>query len=232
MPMNELNENVLREEASAALTIAEEGRSILNERDFVNAGNFLKVIKERKDRIVAYWKPKKEQAQALHKSLVAAEKELLEPLEKADAIIRRGMLDYQKEQDRIREEAERERRRLEEEAARKAEEARRLVEEANRKEELDEDDVSILLLAEAESQAAVAQVVPPPPPPAKVAGISKTTIWKARVVDDKVVPVSVMGIMIRPIDQTALNKLAMLSKGESQIPGVEFYPDDRLNVRY
>lgn len=217
--------------ATDALTVAK-CSAVKTATDYIEAGNFLKVIKERSARIVAYWKPKKDQAAALHKSLVAAEKELLAPLEQAESIIKAGMLAYQKEQDRIRQEAERERRRQEEDARMKMEEARRLVAEAQQKEELDEADVEILLMAQAEVDAAESAIAPPPPPAAKVQGVSTRKTWKARVVNDKLVPVAMMGITLRPVDMTALNRLAVASSGGAEVPGVEFFQEESVSVRY
>lgn len=229
--MNEMNESELRIEALDALNSARE-MQVLNDDDYVAAGNYLKVIKERVSRITAYWKPKKEQAQTLHKSLVAAEKELLAPLEQADSAIRSSMLAYQKEQERIRAEIERERRRKEEEAARVAAEAARLAEEAGRKDELDQDDVDILRMAQADAERmqAEAAMAPVAPPAARVAGVTTRKVWKARIVDDKLVPISISGFMLRPIDMTALNRLA--NGGTTQIPGVEFYQEETMQVRY
>jgi seryl-tRNA synthetase len=204
---------------------------VMTYNDYVAAGNYLKVIKERAQKIADYWRPKKEQAAALHKSLVAAEKELLAPLETATAAIKSRMLDYQREQERIRQEQIREQERMAAEARRKAEEAARLAEEASWKDELDDADVDILRMAQAEVDTAVA-AIPQVDPKAKVVGISTRKVWKARVVDDKAVPVAMMGIMLRPIDMTALNRLAVASSGGAEVPGVEFYQDESMSVRY
>lgn len=201
--------------------------------DFISAGNARKALKYALKQITDYWAPKKDQAFQLHKSLVAAEKEMIAPLEKADKIIDQRMTEYRREQERIRQEAERERRRLEEEARRAAEEAARLAAEAAQKDELDDDDVEILRMAQAdlERTQTVAEVAPIAPPPVKMQGISVRRIWKARVINDAAVPISIMGAVIRPIDLSALNKLAVASSGKIEVPGVEFYQEESTQVR-
>ena len=59
-------------------------------------------IKARK----AYFKPLKDQAHTLHKSLVAAEKESLKPYEDAKSVLMASSLAYEQEQERIRKEKE------------------------------------------------------------------------------------------------------------------------------
>ncbi len=230
--MTQTNEIELQQSTQHALEIA--SKTIVTcDDDYREAANARKWVKDVVVKIKKYWEPKKDQAYQLHKSLVAAEKEMLQPLEKADKEIDQRMSDYRREVERKRQEAERERRRIEEEARKKAEEAQRLADEAATKEELDDDDVEILMIAQQEAEAAQSAVLPfePAPDVAKVDGISVRKTWKARVVNDALVPVSVAGIVIRPIDQSALNKLAVASKGGFKCPGVEFYQDEITQVR-
>jgi hypothetical protein len=56
-------------------------------------------------------------------------------------------------------------------------------------------------------------------------GISLRRRWKARVVDSSKVPSEFAGITLRPIDQTALDRLAAASEGKARVPGVECYQD-------
>jgi hypothetical protein len=201
--------------------------------DYEAAGNARKNIKYTLKQIAEYWEPKKDQAFKLHKSLVAAEKEMTAPLEQADKIIDSRMGEYRREQERIRQEEERERWRREEEARKAAEEAARLAAEAGQKDELDDDDCELLRMAQADVERAELAVDAAPPlgAPLKMQGISVRKVWKARVVNDALVPVSVAGIVIRPIDQSALNKLAAASSGRFECPGVAFYQEEVSQVR-
>ena len=48
---------------------------------------------------------------------------------------------------------------------------------------------------------------------------------------DAAVPAYVNGMELRKINQTALDALARMSKGEASIPGVEFYQDTTISVK-
>lgn len=235
------NEGELRVSAQCAMETASK-TIVRSDDDYRAAATARKEIKDVANKIKEYWAPKKDQAFQLHKSLVAAEKEMLQPLEKADKEIDSRMSDYRKEIERQRQEAERERKKAEEEArkaieeaCRKKEEAQRLADEAASKEELDDEDVEILLMAQQEASEA-ASVIPAYQPAvmpevAKVDGVSVRKTWKARIVDDEIVPVSLAGMIIRPVDQSALNRLAVMSKGNLKCPGVEFYQEENTQIR-
>ena len=206
---------------------------VLSQTDYERAGETRKDIKAMLSSIKNYWGPKKDQAHQLHKALVQAEKDMTSPLEQADKMIDQRMGEYRREIERQRMEAEKERRRIEEEARRAAEEAQRLIDEASQKEELDEDDAEILMIAreEVETKIAAYESIKEAPAEVKMQGISVRRTWKARVVDPGLVPISVAGIMIRPIDESVLNKIAVNSKGAFECPGVEFYQEESTQVR-
>lgn len=242
--MSELmtSEARLKTEAMSALDYAK-AMNIVDANSYEGAGGVRRDIKVTLKKITDYWGPKKDQAFQLHKSLVAAEKEMTRPLEDADKVIDDLMKDYRREQERIRREAEAERnrleaeqRRLEAEAAMKAAEAARLVEEAGHCDELDDEDVEILRMAQAEAAQAqqAADAVPEYtyiPDAPKAYGVSVRRIWKAQIVDPSLVPVEIAGIILRPVDEKALNRLAVASQGRFNCPGVEFYQDESTQVR-
>ena len=226
-----MNEIELKSTTDTALATAK-SMVVTNQDEFMTAGNYRKDLKLVQQNIKNYWAPKKEQAFALHKSLVQAEKDMLIPLEQADKLVDQRMGDYRREIERQRIEAERERQRKEYEARKAAEDAQRLIDEASKKEELDEADAEILMIAQEDVttkiEAFEASVVPEA---AKMDGISVRRTWKARVINPALVPISVAGIVIRPIDESALNKLAVTSKGGFECPGVEFYQVESTAVR-
>ena len=207
--------------------------TVQSQQDYERAGNVRKDIKAMIKNIQSYWKPKKDQAYQLHKSLVQAEKDMITPLDAADKLIDSHMTTYRKEIERQRYEAEQARLRAEAEARRAAEEAQRLIDEAAQKESLDDDDAEILMIAQEDVTTKIAayESIQPIPEAAKMQGITVTKTWKARIVDPSIVPVSIAGIMIRPIDESALNKLAVTSKGAFECPGVEFYQEESTRVR-
>lgn len=206
---------------------------VKSQNDYEMAGNVRKDIKAMVKSIQSYWSPKKQQADQLHKSLVQAEKDMVTPLESADKLIDTSMTAYRKEIERQRYEAEQARLKAESEARKAAEDAQRLLNEAMRKDELDEDDAAILMMAESdlEAKAKFAESINTAPAEVRMQGITVTRTWKARIVDQSIVPISIAGIMIRPIDESALNKLAVTSKGAFECPGVEFYQEESTRVR-
>ncbi len=227
------NETTLRE---TALTTLEQANQVLvkDNRDYENAGWMRREIKTAVKNITDYWKPLKDAAYAQHKALVARETEMLNPLKQADKIVESRMLDYYREQERIRREAEQERLRQEAEARRAAEEAARLLEEASQAEdgEIDEDTAEILSLAQTQADEAAAAVEPLYVDPApKAFGMAVKHVWRARIVDASLVPIEVAGVVIRPIDEKVLNKLAVTSQGKFKCPGVEWYQEAQTAVR-
>ena len=228
----ENNELVLKSEATGVLNAAM-SITVMSQHDYEYAGNQRKEIKSVLKNINDYWDPKVNQAYQMHKTLVASKKEMTAPLDRADQIIDTKMGNYRREVERLRIVAERERLRVEAEARKAAEEAQRLLDEASQKDELDDDDVAILQMAQADLHNAelLTDVAPVVPESAKMQGITVVKTWKARITDESIVPVAIMGAVIRPVDLSALNKLAAFSGGKVICPGVEFYQEESTRVR-
>ncbi len=237
------NELALRENTTSMREIAL-GVTIVDDHDYESAGWIRRDIKSTVKRVQDYWAPLKQAAYDQHRAIVAREAEFLTPLKEADKIVESRMLDYYREQERIRREAEIERRRQEEDRRRQEEAARRAAEEAARllaeaaqdpDGEIDEDTAAILTIAQAQADEAAAAVVEAEPvyiPSApKAYGMAVKKVWRARIVDAALVPVEIAGIVIRPVDEKLLNKLAVTSQGRLQCPGVEWYQDEQTAVR-
>lgn len=213
------------EQKSSALKILEQAKllSINNATDYDGAAALTKQVKSLNKRIKDYWEPLKKSARASWQSLVDREKELLTPLEQAETEFKKKMAAYQR---KVQEE-ERAARLLAERL--KREEAERLLAEAEKAADEGREMESEILLSQAEiienSKPAV-QIQRP-----TATGISTRTIYKARVINEKQVPVEVAGVVIRPVDISAINKLAQASKGKLQIPGIEIYTEDSVSVR-
>jgi hypothetical protein len=213
------------EQKSSALKILEQAKlmNINTAQDYDGAAEFTKQVKKLSKRIKDYWDPLKKSARASWQSLVDREKELLSPLEKAEAEVKKKMADYQR---KVQEE-ERAARELAEKL--KREEAERLLSEAAKAAEQGNEMEAEILLAQAEimeaSQPAVQMQTP------KATGVSTRTLYRARIIDESKVPVEVAGVVIRPIDLSAVNKLAQASKGKVQIPGIEIYEEQSVAVR-
>ena len=84
-------------------------------------------------------------------------------------------------------------------------------------------------LAEERRQQAAEVYVPAPTVASKVEkpqGVSMKKLWKARVIDEKLVPREYL-----IVNEQMLNKVANATKGSLPIPGVQFYAEDVLASR-
>jgi F0F1-type ATP synthase membrane subunit b/b' len=196
--------------------------TIANNEDYEKGTALLKDIKARTKEVKDYWKEPKAAAQKAHKTLVAREAEMLKPLESAEAIVKRAMLEYTTAIEKARREAE--------EAARREREAeaQRLAEIAAQAEETGDEDTAEIMrdMAEAVPMPEVTAMEAPKPK-----GVSVRKTWKARVTDPKQVPTYFDGYELREINMTMLNNLARWKEGQMEIPGVEFYQDTSMSVR-
>ncbi len=213
------------EQKSSALKILEQAQylTITTAADYDSAAEFTKQVKNLSKRIKQYWEPLKKSARASWQSLVDREKELLTPLEKAEAEVKTKMAAYQRKA----QEEERAARLLAEKL--KREETERLLAEAARAAEEGREMESEILLAQAEIIETTQPTVQVQAP--KAMGVSTRTLYRARVIDEAKVPVKVAGVVIRPVDLSAVNKLAQASKGKIQIPGIEIYEEQSVAVR-
>ena len=195
---------------------------VTTEQDYKNAVEICKNIKFRMKQVEEYWDIPKSNSYKTWQDICAKAKQLLEPFANAEKEIKGKMVVWQKaklEEDRLLRE--------EQESYRKAEEER-LMALAVKADAEGEDEHSEYLVEQAEviHTAQFEQ-----PKQVKVIGSAARTIWKARVTNTELVPVTANGFVIRSIDIGMLNKLAVMTKGISTIPGVEFYEDISISVR-
>ena len=212
-------------EATGKLTVLEaRSMTIESHEDYEKAAQFLVEIKGRTKQIQDYWKGPKDAAYSAHKAVVQKEKDMLTPLAEAENIIKTSMAKYQAAVELARRQAEEEARRLQ------REEAERLMAQAVKAEESGDDQAATISMAMAEM---VEDMKPAPAitDPPKAAGISSSKVWKARIVDEKLVPAYVNGMEVRTINQAALNSIAKMSKGTATVPGIEFYEDTVISAR-
>ena len=215
-------ENELRAAGDVTVQTAK-AIKIADNAAYEDAGKFLVEIKQRAKKVEGYWKPLKEQANAAWKGIVEKEKAMLSPLTEAETAVKREMTRYSAEIEAQRRAAEAEARR------RQQEERDRLLAEAAAAEKNNP--------AAAAASFAMAEMVEDMAAPAvtaeapKAAGVSVRKTWKARVIKDGDVPITANGVVIRPIDTAALNKIARLTKGTAVIAGVEFYEEATTAVR-
>lgn len=215
-----MNEQVQKDWALVALSKSKE--LIINtQQDYDNAAEMCKDIKARIKQVQEYWKPLKEQAAKQHRDICAKEKQLLQPFTSAEADIKRKMTEYQRQK------MEEERLLREEQERWKKEETERLLKAAAEAEQEGKTEHSDYLVEMAEQTQ---NMQFEQPKQVKTSGTAVKKVWKARVVNEKLVPVEIMGTVIRPVDLSALDKLAKFSKGNMSVPGVEFYEDVQIAV--
>jgi hypothetical protein len=143
-------------------------------------------------------------------------------LSEAETTLKKAVLSYQREQERIRREAEQKAilaARAEEERKRKALEAR-----AKKAAEKGQEEKAELLKEQA--QEVYVPAVVQAPAVEKVAGISTRKNWTFRIKDLSKIPREYL-----IVDEKMLKKLAVASQGKISIPGVEFYQDESMSVR-
>lgn len=197
---------------------------ITDDVSYQTATTTLKLISDRKKQVQNYWEGPKGSASKAHKDICAKEKEMLNPLADVESLLKKSMSLYtvKLEANRRAEAAALERK--------KQEERERFLNEAVDAEKIGDiaSAETSLLMAEMVEDMVVAPVTSMMP---KATGISVRKTWKARITDDSKVPTHVIGVCVRPVDMSALNNLARMTKGTAEIPGVEFYEDANLAVR-
>jgi hypothetical protein len=212
-----------QEQRAQALTITQQANTFIvtTQQDYDNAAEICKDIKVKIKTIEEYWKDLKDKAYKAWKDICNKENELLSPYTKAESGIKSKMVVWQKQK------MEEERAIREQQERQKREESEMLLKEAVKADEEGNKDRADFMFEAAEN---VSNVQIKQPAQVKTAGTAVKKIWKARVINAELVPISIAGAVIRPIDEKVLNDLAKASKGNMAIPGVEFYEDINIAV--
>jgi gas vesicle protein len=217
---------LLRSSADAAvLRAAEETKPVIataeaivvsDDSSFEYAGAFLKDVKTREKAWDEFFEPMLRDAVDTHKGILARKKEVREPLEKAEGIVKTKVVRYNQEQAEKAARLQRE----QEAIARKAEEDRRLADAAAA--------VEAGIPEEAVMETFNAPIVPmsvaPAPPPPKVQGLSFATAYRAEVTGllelVKFVAANPSHLNLLLANMTALNSMAKAQKEGLALPGV------------
>ena len=118
-------EDTLTQEASL---IEQQASSVVvtNDAEYAVAGDLTKAVKQMQKKVKDYWEPMRVNAKAAYDEVLAHKKEMLDPLEAAEKILKGKMGDYSMEKERKRRAQEEAMRKLaEQEMNRKLEEAAR-----------------------------------------------------------------------------------------------------------
>lgn len=190
-----------------------ESYAVTSIEQYTQAGEFLKHIK-------AKYKELDEQRKGMTKPLDDSKKRIMDffnkPLDfltRAESTVKRAMIAFSDEQERIR----REEQRKADEAARK--ERERIEAQARKAAESGKVEKAVAL--EERAATVVAPVIDRTPP--KVAGLSTREVWKFEVIDEKAVPREFL-----MVDESKIRKYVQAMKGDSNIAGVRVYPEKTL----
>lgn len=217
-------ENKLNAEVSL-YEIKAQNLEIENDYDFQVVSEFTRGIKSMEKKVKNYWEPMRVSTKKAYDDVISHKKEMLEPLENAERIIKEKMADYTLELRRKQREKEEELKKLAQvEVDKKLDEAMEL--QAN-------GDVSgaEYAMAEAEVMDGIATTSISTNVKPKADGISMTKTWKITSIDLSEVPDEINGALIRPVDMSAVMTLIKASKGSIEIPGIKFEESVTVNVR-
>lgn len=209
---------VVAELETQALSIPEQAKAltIVDPASYEKAGGVLVVIKGLRKRIDETFDPIISKAFAAHKEAKAQKTKVEAPLVVAEDYLKPLMARYN---------ADQEKKRREEEAKAQAE-ARKKAEDEQQARALAAEQRGDHKKAEAiiSQPVVVAPVIIPKETP-KVAGVSFRQTWKARVVDETLVPREYLCV-----DTVKLNGYARSMKGSAMVAGVEFYSEDVVSA--
>lgn len=210
-------ENKLEKEVSQIEQRAE-AVVVATAADFEAAGAFLQQIKQAQKQVKGYWEPLRVSAKKSYDEVLAHRKEMIDPLDKAEKIVKDKVNEYRVAEERKRREQEEAMRRLAQ-----AEVDRRLSEAAEA--EANGDAVGAeYAMAEAEMMEGVSITGGVQTQMPKVKGISQSKTWELceNECDWSQVPVSLAGVELRPVDKAAVIRMIKMSKGQIQIPGIKY----------
>jgi hypothetical protein len=183
---------------------------VTNAEQYAVASEFLKTIKGAQKKVVDFFAPMKQKAHEAHKAITQQESATLKPLQDAETSLKRNLLTFYNEQERIRQEEQRKLQAAADESARK--ERERLEREAAK---LKTPELKAERLEQAASVIApvvsVASVAP------VVSGQSIRKTWTANVVNLELVPREWL-----VVNEKALDAFAKATKGAVKVAGVEF----------
>lgn len=198
---------------------------IETDADYSFAAEDTKTVKQMQKKVEEYWEPMRQSTHKAYNDVLAHKKEMLDPLKRAEQILKGKMSEYHRKVEQKRREQERAMQLLAQQEA-----ERKLNEAAAAETKGDAAGMEAALMeAEIYEGAAVSTSIPKQTP--KVQGVSTTKAWKITAVDNAQVPCFVNGMEIRPVDMAAVMRLIKASKGTIQIPGIQYEETVAVSVR-
>ena len=199
--------------------------TVNSDADYAAAGAVLKEVKALANKVKEYWEPLRVSAKKAYDDVLAKKKEMTDPLDKTEKVLKAEMAGYTK-----RKELER---KLLEEAQRKMaqEEAEKRLREAVDAESNGDAASAEMAYAEAEVYDNLSSTITVAKEKVKADGVSVRKTFKIKSVDPSRVPVNFNGVCIRPVDEKAVLALIKAADGNIKIDGIEFEEDAVISVR-
>lgn len=212
--MTELENNTeARQIITMMSNLAVDGVSVNSELELESASALLREVKAVQKAAAEAQKALTQPLEHEKKGIIAFFRErITSKLDDYERSLKRMIVGYQQEQERIR----REQQRIAEEQARK--ERERLAKRAAAAEAKGQAEKAEQLQEQA--QTVVAPVAPPPP---KVSGISSREVWRFEVVDPEAIPRTYL-----VPDDKKIGQVVRALKGDAEIPGVRVYCERSL----
>lgn len=217
------------------------GLSIVDRESCTNASLLLRSVKTLRVQVQQWFAPHleaametKRKAEAARKALADEQARMEQPLVDAETILKRGLLAFEQEQERLRLAEEQ---RLQEEARKHAETVTLAAAAALEREAVETGDEAMRQEAEdilsqpiETPVVSVAKAVP------KVQGVTYRDNWKAHpAVDIKALAAAVAAGNVPTTflvpDMTAINQFARATKGTHPVPGIRFFNDRQVTAR-
>lgn len=197
---------------------------VQNDIDYQKAAGWLENIKSQQKRVKEFFEPMRKAAKETYDSVLSRKKEMLDPLDNAEKILKRKMTVYYEEQEKLRLTKE-------EELRQQAQaEADRAFEEAVDAESCGDMVAAEFAMADAEilenAAVGIGQLQAP-----KAKNVSHSKTWEITGINESEVPISINGAIIRPVNEKAVLALIKASKGKIKIPGVDYKETVTISVR-
>lgn len=201
------------------------GVIISDDASYAQAAEITKTIKQMQKKVKDYWEPLRVSAKKTYDDVLGKKKAMMDPLDKAEKILKGKMGGYTAAKERER--------KAREEAVRKAaqEETDRKLAEAAAAEKNGDLIGAEMAMAEAEIMDDASASITVMSKVPKVEGVSTTKNWEIKSIDLSKVPVELAGVLLRPVDEKAALRLIRASKGTIQIPGIEYEETYAVSIR-
>lgn len=196
-----------------------------SDEKYTEAAEFGRMLKQKMTEVMEFFAPMKKAAHNAHKEVCDREKQMLTPLKNAESILKKSMGAYsiKKEQERIA--AENEARRLAQE------EANRMLEASIEAEKRGDKEAAKAAMLDAELADSVSRAIIVQSEKPKADGVSSRKDWEITAIDESKVPVTMSGVMIRPVDEAAVMRLIRASKGTIKIEGITYQETVKMSFR-